>query len=235
MSLQHPNILMVLRAECFSPNAVEKDAAILHAVGDCLSRRGGHVSYVREEQFSAVGREVGAVFSMARSSEALASLQHAEADGVRVVNSTHSVGICSSRQALDELMYNNGIPTAPPYQGGAGWVKSDRGHHVCYAADEHAVRLMKEKVEHPVVTGHVPGESLKFYGVTGRFFYPSGYPQLQQTVERLARQVDICVYGGDAILRPDGSFAIVDFNDWPSFSCCREQAAAAISDLLLCQ
>ncbi|MBR5728786.1 MAG: hypothetical protein IKX61_01060 [Prevotella sp.] len=236
MPLQLPNILMVLRAECFSPNAVEKDAAILHAVGDCLSHCGRKVSYMNEEQLSdhSVSRDdVGVVFSMARSEKALACLRHAEADGVLVINSTDSVHVCNSRHSVDELMRSNNIPTAPCYQGGAAWVKSDRGHQVSFAADEQAVMMLSEKMENPVITSHVPGESLKFYGVVGRFFYPSGHPALQQTAERLARLVDISVYGGDAILRPDGSFAIVDFNDWPSFSCCREKAAAAISDLVM--
>lgn len=35
-----PQILMVQRAERFSPNAVEKDLAILQAVGDSLLERG---------------------------------------------------------------------------------------------------------------------------------------------------------------------------------------------------
>jgi len=41
------------------------------------------------------------------------------------------------------------------------------------------------------------------------------------------------VYGGDAIVQADGSFYIIDFNDWPSFSPCVNAAAEAISQLIL--
>ena len=37
------------------------------------------------------------------------------------------------------------------------------------------------------------------------------------------------IYGGDAVVRRDGSFCMIDFNDWPSFSRCREEAALAIA------
>ena len=31
------------------------------------------------------------------------------------------------------------------------------------------------------------------------------------------------VYGGDAIVKSNGTYVIIDFNDWPSFSRCREE------------
>jgi hypothetical protein len=229
-------ILLVLRAECFSPNAVEKDAAVLHAVGRCLESRGAQVEYLREDQLSAadgvIGSDVGAVFTMARSEAALNKLQRAEDDGVEVVNPTRGVRLCGSRRAIGELMRASDIPAAPAYQRGAGWVKSDSGHHVCFAADESAVASLCKTIAHPVVTAHVAGTDLKFYGVADAFFYPSGHPGLRQAAVRLARQAGVSVYGGDAVVRPDGSFVIVDFNDWPSFSPCRDEAAAAISQLV---
>ena len=36
------------------------------------------------------------------------------------------------------------------------------------------------------------------------------------------------IYGGDAILREDGTFGFIDFNDFPSFSACLPEASAAI-------
>ncbi|MFS6554926.1 hypothetical protein VPJ68_05445, partial [Parabacteroides distasonis] len=38
------------------------------------------------------------------------------------------------------------------------------------------------------------------------------------------------MYGGDAIVTADGNFVIIDFNDWPSFSRCRDEAAEAIAE-----
>ena len=236
MSSTFKKILMVLRAECFSPGAVERDAAVLHAVGHSLGSRGAEVDYVAEQQLSsvlgAIGGDVDAVFTMARSEAALDCLQQAEDNGVTVVNPTRGVRLCGSRRAINQLMRANDIPAAPPYQSGAGWVKSDRGHQVGYAADEAAVASLCKTIADPVVTAHVSGTDIKFYGVADGFFYPSGHPFLRQVAVRLACLAGVSVFGGDAVMRPDGSFVIVDFNDWPSFSPCRDEAADAISRLV---
>ncbi|MCR4602378.1 MAG: hypothetical protein K5683_02445 [Prevotella sp.] len=55
---------------------------------------------------------------------------------------------------------------------------------------------------------------------------------LQQTAERLARLVGVAVYGGDCIVAADGTFSLIDFNDWPSFSRCRNEAARAIANMV---
>ncbi|WP_028898974.1 hypothetical protein [Prevotella sp. HJM029] len=103
-----------------------------------------------------------------------------------------------------------------------------------------------------VVEAHLPGDLLKFYGVAGGFFqyfYPSDdgiskfgdeqrnglahhyafdAAQLQAMVEQVAALTGVEVYGGDVIVAPSGNFFLIDFNDWPSFSRCREAAAKAI-------
>ncbi|WP_315256038.1 hypothetical protein [Segatella oulorum] len=103
-----------------------------------------------------------------------------------------------------------------------------------------------------VVEAHLPGDLLKFYGVAGgffRYFYPSDdgmskfgneqynglahhyafdAAQLQAMVEQVAALTGVEVYGGDVIVAPSGDFFLIDFNDWPSFSRCRETAAKAI-------
>ena len=103
-----------------------------------------------------------------------------------------------------------------------------------------------------VVEAHLPGDLLKFYGVAGgffRFFYPSDdgmskfgdeqrnglahhyafdAAQLQAMVEQVAALTGVEVYGGDVIVAPSGDFFLIDFNDWPSFSRCREAAAKSI-------
>ena len=40
------------------------------------------------------------------------------------------------------------------------------------------------------------------------------------------------VFGGDFIVDPDGVARLIDLNDWPSFSACREEAADAIARLV---
>jgi hypothetical protein len=231
-----PQILMVQRDESFSPNAVEKDLAILQAVGEKLRDRGASVSYVKEELLQdkrwKLGDSVGVIFSMARSEKSLAVLQQAQAEGVMVVNDPRSIEICNSRRAIDGLMRSNRIPAAPYYERGKGWIKADRGHDVRFAANEEEMLAFKQQVEDPLLTAHVEGTLVKFYGVADRFFSPQGYPQVAEAAARLARLVGIQVYGGDAVLLSDGTFAIIDFNDWPSFSSCREEAAAAICRLI---
>ena len=133
---------------------------------------------------------------------------------------------------------------------------------VVFAADSEALKqaittMQQRGITSYTVSAHVKGDLVKFYGVcdTGffRYFYPTDdgktkfedehrngpahhYPfdagLLQNEAERLAEAVGIKVYGGDAIVRADGSFCLIDFNDWPSFSRCREEAAEAIASLV---
>ena len=56
--------------------------------------------------------------------------------------------------------------------------------------------------------------------------------KLKADAEKTAKLIDIDIYGGDCIIREDGSYAIIDFNDWPSFSRCREEAADAMADVI---
>lgn len=114
----------------------------------------------------------------------------------------------------------------------------------------------KRGITHIVTTAHVRGDLVKFYGVTGTAFFHTTYPTdggfskfgdetrngtsrhtpfdiaaLHGDASRLAQLTGIEVYGGDCIVRSDGSYAIIDFNDWPSFSVCRQDAAEAIASV----
>lgn len=120
------------------------------------------------------------------------------------------------------------------------------------------LQFRQQGITQYTVSAHVVGDVVKFYGVLGtdffRYYYPTddgdtkfgdehrngsahhypfSAPQLQQDAERLAEATGVAVYGGDAIVRADGSYAIIDFNDWPSFSRCRESAGEAIASLLI--
>lgn len=133
---------------------------------------------------------------------------------------------------------------------------------VVYVSDREqlmaAIQTMRQRgITDYTVSAHVQGDLVKFYGVgQGKFFrwfYPTDDAQtkfgderrngvashylfnveaLQHEMERLAAAVGVSIYGGDAIVRADGSFCIIDFNDWPSFSRCREEAADAIVKLI---
>lgn len=266
-------ILLVQRAERFSPNSVGKDLAILQEVGRIL----GNVSIVREEELAAFGghggqpvpwsRPVssaagGRIFSMARSPEALDRLEQLEKEGMQVLNLTAGVRACS-RSNIEKLMRENHLPL-PPDEGTDGyWVKRGDAaaqcrEDVCFCRDEHELlrakdRFVQRGVREVVVQAHVRGDLVKFYGVEGIGFFRCCYPGdgdetkfgderlngrphhypfssrgLQADAERLSRLLHTAVYGGDAIVTRSGDYVIVDFNDWPSFSRCREEAARAI-------
>lgn len=109
-----------------------------------------------------------------------------------------------------------------------------------------------------VTNEHLAGDLVKFYGVAGTdFFYTylptdnnnfgkfglehiNGKPhrykydmeQLHNVCTKAAALIGFIVYGGDCVINESGEFRIIDFNDWPSFSCCRDNAARAIADVV---
>ena len=129
---------------------------------------------------------------------------------------------------------------------------------VCFCHDWAEVEkikstFMQRGITDIVTQAHVKGDVVKFYGVEGTNFFryylsgddtetkfgneerngkPQYYPfsssNLQADAEKLACLLQTPIYGGDAIIQEDGSYVIIDFNDFPSFSKCRKEAAKAI-------
>ena len=129
---------------------------------------------------------------------------------------------------------------------------------VCFCHDWSEVEkiksiFMQRGITDIVTQAHVKGDVVKFYGVEGtnffRYYYsgndtetkfgdeerngkPQYYPfsssDLQTDAEKLACLLQTPIYGGDAIIQEDGSYVIIDFNDFPSFLKCRKEAAKAI-------
>lgn len=115
---------------------------------------------------------------------------------------------------------------------------------------EYAVR----DISRVVINEHLKGDLIKFYGVAGsdffHWFYPyesnhskfgheaiNGKPTgihfsldaLKAICSAAASALGITVYGGDCIVAADGTVRVIDFNDWPSFAPCREEASRAIA------
>ncbi|MDE6300191.1 MAG: hypothetical protein K2M19_00560 [Muribaculaceae bacterium] len=110
-----------------------------------------------------------------------------------------------------------------------------------------------------VINRHTEGEQIKFYSVAGtRFFHwyyafngghsRVGLSLLSQNDEphmsfnadafhrvcnRAAEALGIQIYGGDAVVEPDGKVTIIDFDDWPSFAPCRQEAAPIIARTIM--
>lgn len=199
------------------------------------------------------------VLSMCRKEEELVLLRQYELQGALVVNSTQSVSSCT-RGRLDELMRNNHI-AMPPQKGDKGyWVKradvhSLGGDDVVFCPNEETCqetvnRFLQETGMLPVVSAHMEGQLVKFYGIGRHFFrcYTKDEEEmlslldatapavdaLQQEAQRLAALTGTEIWGGDAIFSPHStSISIIDFNDWPSFSPCREEAAEAIASHIM--
>ena len=55
---------------------------------------------------------------------------------------------------------------------------------------------------------------------------------MKRDAGRLASLVGVDVYGGDCIVRRDGTYAFIEFHDWPSFAMCRNEAAEAIAKIV---
>lgn len=275
------NILGIRRDPRFSPNSVDRDAAIFSSVVTQLLRKGHEVSVMGEDLlFAADFEEFDMVFSMARSNEAIASLATAENElHIPVFNSALSLQK-ASRAKITQVFAENSIPQ-PKSQlislgsmGNEGfqlglkfplWLKNgglctQDAIDVSFVSDESGFRETVSNVKHKdidilVAEEHKEGDLIKFYGVEGTdfFFYTyatenkgfskfglekhNGIPQhydfdlsdLKKTANQAASLIGFTVYGGDAIVQSDGTFYIIDFNDWPSFSTCRRAAAKAIA------
>lgn len=258
-------VLMIKRAEVFSPNSIEKDEAILTAVADLLLQRGHEVMSLKEEEVLTADRVwPDTIFTMGRWPTTLDWLKGLQ--GVRIINGFQGIENCARCQ-LELIMDRIGTP-CPPKDGPDGyWIKrgdaaaQEKGD-VSFAANqaelETCIEKMKQRgIDRFTVSAHVCGDLVKFYGVRGtgffRYYYPTDdgmskfgdeqrngraqhYPfdvsDLQDKVEQLSEAVGVEVYGGDCIVRADGTYCVIDFNDWPSFSRCREDAAEAIASLV---
>ena len=139
-----------------------------------------------------------------------------------------------------------------------GWAKEHDDVVFVRNKKEAIENLNRLKIKYPgasfMACSHLKGDLVKFYGVQGTSFFFCCYPDINKSkfgLERInglpnhfhfntnnlknicdivADRSKIFVYGGDCIIQPNGDFFIIDFNDWPSFSACRQQAAQAIAN-----
>ncbi len=109
-------------------------------------------------------------------------------------------------------------------------------------------------IKRAVINVHLTGDLVKFYGVRGTPFFFWFYPfdeghskygheaingkskgikfnvkEMKDICQRAAEELNVVIYGGDCIVSADGEMRIIDFNDWPSFAPCRNDAAPHIA------
>ena len=126
---------------------------------------------------------------------------------------------------------------------------------------EEAKDILKEYamrgIEKAVINEHLVGDLVKFYGVAGTdfffWFYPSDIQYskfglekingktheipfnkeyLHQLCSKAAEVLNVKIYGGDCIIDKTGTIRLIDFNDWPSFAPCRNQAVPYIAECI---
>ncbi len=113
-------------------------------------------------------------------------------------------------------------------------------------------------IKRAVINRHLVGDLIKFYGVQGTPFFFWFYPfdeghskygheaingksqgiefdqdHMRDICQSASEVLDVKIYGGDCIISPDGTIRIIDFNDWPSFAPCRQDAAPHIAKAIL--
>ena len=229
---------------------------------------------------AAEGEKADAFFSMARSRRALDTLDRIEHIARRpVVNGSRGIDRCV-RRTMTEMLVDGGVagPESFIVEGGGHmpsaatypcWLKrgdgcAQRKEDTCYVESAaEAERLLEDfwqrGVASVVVSEHLRGDLIKFYGVEGTDFFYWFYPSkcghrskfglevingearglafdvdtLKGEADKAAQMLSVPVYGGDCIVQDDGSVKIIDFNDWPSFAPCRSEAAFYIAMAIL--
>ena len=113
-------------------------------------------------------------------------------------------------------------------------------------------------IKRAVINVHLTGDLMKFYGVRGTPFFFWFYPfdeghskygheaingksqgikfnlkEMKNICQRAAEELNVVIYGGDCIVSPEGEMRIIDFNDWPSFAPCRNEAAPHIAKAVI--
>ena len=263
----------IMRAGAFSPNHIGNDAAIFNLAAEQLRKRGCEVNVYSEEQFIGGAVSERVILNMCREPRSIALLQQREDGGDLVVNSGYGIENCV-RERMTRILLGSGIsyPESLVVDTDEAvvdklkrlkidrcWIKRGESHSlhhedVCYARHaEEAQELLQEfflrGIKKAVVTRHLDGELVKFYGVAGASFFYTFFPFRQQTrradmnalrqdvdtdylreiCEQAAEELGVKIYGGDCIIDENGKLSIIDFNDFPSFGPCRQEAATAIA------
>ena len=255
-------IAAIYRAERYSPNSEEKDRLMMDAVVTLLKNGGHDVACMHEDRCmiphdaalcvtmsrsEEADRKIlsAGVTSLnpARSAVRCSKLN------VQYVMRTNNIPMPPAEGTCGYWVKRGDLQP----QSRDDVVFADTQQDMEAAIRSFALRGIKDVV----TEAHVEGDLVKFYAVEGTGFFRTYYPtddgnfkfdnelkngkaehyrfdagQLMDETMRLSRLLDTPVCGGDCIVRPDGSFAIIDFNDWPSFSRCRAEAASAVVELI---
>ena len=269
-------IAAIMRAGAFSPNHICNDANILSSVAEQLRRRGCEVNKYSEEQLNSGCVTELVIINMCREQRSLKVLSDMQQAGAIVINAPGGIADCV-RERQTRILVGSNIPYPESIITGTDVVVKDelarRGIDKCWVkrADNYAIH--KEDVSYvcnpdeaqevlqeyflrginrAVISRHIKGDIIKFYGVLDTTFFHWYFPYdaerhqqdapeavnaletaLKQMCTTAARELNVMVYGGDVVLDSEGQLTLIDFNDWPSFAPCRAAAATAIAKAVM--
>ncbi len=260
--------LGIMRAQRYSVNMTDLDAAIFHQVADGLRAKGNTVDCIPETQMNEQRLDdYDAVVTMARNVDNLRRFS----TSLPCFNSTEGILTCQRKGAVANIFDRISIPQPAYILKSAHarenlffplWLKNgdsctqERADTAYIETEEELQRALKalegKGVGNWLLQRHVVGDLVKFYGVEGTDFFHWAYPDMSHSklglevlngetqgyafdptemkalADRAARALGVPVYGGDCIVSPQGRLHFIDFNDWPSYYCCRDKAAEAI-------
>ena len=202
------SIIGVSRGNEYSPNHVDNDAAIFNKVVEELGQLGCEVEVYAEKDFVEQGVKGDIIFDMARDKATIARLKSLEDGGALVINSAYGIDNCV-RRPMTELLIKRGVPHPQSFIIST----ADEYSENCYPCwvkrgDSHA--MVKEDVAYATFSV----EELKIQS------------------DKAAEALNVPIYGGDCVVSADGTLRIIDFNDWPSFARCREEAGGKIAECI---
>ena len=252
----------IARAEQFSPNSVEKDRAILEAIvnrfkGIIISETDLDKTISAQHIFLNMGRLPETIEWLKQREDEGARVLNS-AYGVENCRRDRFDALMKKCHIAVPPENKDGACWVKRADGAA-----QSEDDVVFCQGEVALSETKARFEaldiSYIVQPHINGDLVKFYGIEGTDFFRTFYPgddgkwkfhheavngkphhyfyeeeKLRSTAEMLSRLARTPIYGGDAVVTPDGEAYIIDFNDWPSFSRCREEAVEAICKIMGC-
>ena len=164
--------------------------------------------------------------------------------------------IVDTNEAIKPLLKKSGFQSCWIKRGDFHAMHKEDVSYVRHA--EEAQEVLQEYfyrgIKRAVINRHLVGDLIKFYGIRNSPFFYWFYPfdeghskygleaingkskgidfdieHLKKICHDASEALGVEIYGGDCIVSPDGAIRIIDFNDWPSFAPCRNEAAPHIA------
>jgi len=257
----------VKRKDVYSPNHITNDSLILNKTAEVLRNFGHEINIYDEAYLEKNNIEEKYVFSMAQGLTGLLKLKDLENERTFILN-TPSAALNSYRTSMIQLLTEKGIPFPKSilldnknitedyfslFRAKKVWLKRGDVHAehkedvtLIYSKNELETTLeefSKRGIENAIIQEHLPGDTIKFYGILGTdFLYwyylngnnhvPFDTNELKNLAFSSAKVLGLDIFGGDVIISPTGSISIIDINDWPSFAPVRDKAAEYIGQLI---